>query len=130
MVKKITIYGRNINDITSFYAEVNRVFMQTENWEIGESLDAFNDLLYGGFGAISGNEPVELIWTDAAISADSLGYLTTKAYYKNKLHPGSPFNKEHFNDKLKELESGNSQTYFDILVEIISGRSNITLILC
>jgi len=130
MIKKITINGRYINDITSFYAEVNRVFMQTENWKIGESLDAFNDLLYGGFGAISGNEQVELVWTDATISRDALGYDVTKAYYISKLQPGSPFNKKHFNNKLKELELGNGQTYFDILVEIISGRSNITLILC
>jgi RNAse (barnase) inhibitor barstar len=130
MIKKITINGRNINDIASFYDEVNRVFMECENWKIGESLDAFNDLLYGGFGAITGNEQVEFIWTEATISKDALGYEATRAYYIVKLQPDSPFNKVHFIDKLNELDQGKGQTYFDILVEIIAGHSNIILNLC
>jgi len=49
---EIVINGKNITDIGSFYEEVNSLFMQGENWNIGESLDAFDDLLYGGFGIL------------------------------------------------------------------------------
>ncbi|WP_221887917.1 hypothetical protein [Chitinophaga polysaccharea] len=50
MEKQIIINGDVIIDIPSFYREINRVFMSGENWQLGNSLDAFNDLLYGGFG--------------------------------------------------------------------------------
>ena len=36
--------------------------MQNEDWDISTSLDAFNDLLYGGFGEIKGKESLLLIW--------------------------------------------------------------------
>ena len=45
-MKKIIIEGKNINNIETFYEEVNRVFMLHENWKIAQSLDAFNDMLY------------------------------------------------------------------------------------
>lgn len=56
--KKIIIEGKNINNIETFYEEVNRVFMLHENWKIAQSLDAFNDMLYGSFGEIKGKEKI------------------------------------------------------------------------
>ena len=63
-MKKIIIEGKNINNIETFYEEVNRVFMLHENWKIAQSLDAFNDMLYGSFGEIKGKEKIQLIWKD------------------------------------------------------------------
>ena len=101
--------------------------MSEENWEIGNSLDAFSDLLYGGFGAIKSNEPVDLIWLDMERSRNVLGYEATKNYYEDKLKPGSVFNKKLFQQKLNELESGTGETYFDIILSIISEHANIEL---
>jgi hypothetical protein len=56
MANEFIIKGGYITGISTFYQEINRVFMQDENWKISESLDAFNDLLYGGFGSIKGEE--------------------------------------------------------------------------
>ncbi|RYE19280.1 MAG: hypothetical protein EOP45_12880 [Sphingobacteriaceae bacterium] len=56
MQKRLVIEGDRIFDIPSFYAEINRVLMLDEDWQIGHSLDALNDLLYGGFGEIKQNE--------------------------------------------------------------------------
>jgi hypothetical protein len=128
MAQEFIIKGGNIIDIATFYQEINRVFMQDENWKIGESLDAFNDMLYGGFGAIKTNEGTTLIWKNIEISRKALGYDATREYYLNKLLPDSPFNKKHFRHKLKELESGEGQTYFDIIIEIIAEHSNIKLV--
>ncbi|MBW8683019.1 barstar family protein [Chitinophaga rhizophila] len=127
MKKQLVINGDSINDIASFYQEINRVFMERENWQIGNSLDAFNDILYGGLGAIDGNEPVELVWLNMDKSRVALGYETTKQYYQEKLAPGSPYNQSFFTRKLEELEAGGGQTYFDILLEIIGEHKNITL---
>ena len=57
-MKKIIIEGKNINNIETFYEEVNRVFMSDEHWKIAQSLDALNDMLYGSFGEIKGKEKI------------------------------------------------------------------------
>ena len=43
----LTIAGHAIRDIASFYDEINRVFMACEDWSLGPSLDALDDLFYG-----------------------------------------------------------------------------------
>ena len=121
------INGKNITGIASFYIEVNRVFMQNETWKIAQSLDAFNDLLYGGFGSIGNSNTIEIIWLDIELSRKALGYEATKQYYLAKLEPGSAFNKELFTEKLYRLEHGKGQTYFDIVLEIIAAHGNISL---
>lgn len=127
MEKQLLMDGDVINDIPSFYEEVNRVFMTGVDWQLGHSLDAFNDLLYGGFGAISDNEQVRLLWKNMEKSRQVLGYAVTKQYYETKLLPDSSFNKEYFREKLDALNKGTGQTYFEILLEIIAAHPNITL---
>jgi RNAse (barnase) inhibitor barstar len=127
MEQQLIIDGDFISDIPSFYREINRVFMAGGNWKLGDSLDAFNDLLYGGFGVIKNNEPVRLLWKNMEGSREALGYDVTKRYYEEKLLPDSPFNKEHFREKLDALNKGTGQTYFEILLEIIAAHPNISL---
>jgi len=127
MKKQLIINGDHIHDIPSFYEEINRVFMQEEDWQIGNSLDALNDLLYGGFGVIGGDHPIQLVWLNIDKSKDALGYETTRRYYLEKLKPESPFNKAYFKEQLLALEAGSGQTYFDIVLEIIREHKNIEL---
>ncbi|GAB3793809.1 hypothetical protein GCM10028819_06060 [Spirosoma humi] len=128
MVKQIQIDGSAINDIASFYEEVNRVFMAAESWQIGPSLDAFNDLLFGGYGTLQGAQSVELVWHHMDHSRQALGYETTRTYYLDKLKPGSPYNKKLFEEKLEALESGRGETYFDTVLSIIAEHPSIRLI--
>lgn len=128
MERQFVINGDQIHDIPSFYGEINRLFMADEDWQLGNSLDAFNDLLYGGFGALRGHEKIQLLWRDIDKSKKALGIETTRKYYEEKLVPESPFNKTYFKEKLAELEKGQGQTYFDLLIEIINEHSNIELI--
>ncbi|WP_343745872.1 hypothetical protein [Chitinophaga sp.] len=126
--KQFVIEGSRINDIPDFYAEINRLFMTGEDWQLGGSLDGFNDLLHGGLGALDGDGPVTLVWKDMAHSRAALGIVTTRKYYEGKLSPESPYNKTYFQEKLAELNSGRGQTYFDILMEIIADHPNITVV--
>lgn len=128
MQKTFLINGNNIHDIPSFYEEINRVFMPNEDWKLGQSLDAFNDLLYGGFGEIKGNEEICLIWKAYEKNKKDLGYEVTKAYYLNKLKSPTVFNVDFVQNKLRGLENGTGQTYFDIILEIIGEHANIHLI--
>ena len=126
-MKKILINGENIFDIETFYQEINRVFMHNETWEIGESLDAFNDLLYGGFGEIKGKESLELIWKNFEENRKSLGLEVTLNFYKAKLKSPEIFNSKFIQEKIEDLHSGNGQTYFEIILEIIAEHPNIQL---
>ncbi|MCF0048506.1 ribonuclease inhibitor [Dyadobacter sp. LJ53] len=125
---QLTIQGSSIRGISSFYDEINRVFMADEEWQIADSLDALDDLLYGGFGAARGATELEINWPDVEFSRTALGYEETKRYYLGKLKPGSPFNKAFFLEKLKALNNGNGKTYFDLVMEIFSSHANITIL--
>ncbi|MGJ1285772.1 barstar family protein [Sphingobacterium spiritivorum] len=127
MTNHVIINGNHIHDISSFYEEINRVFMAEEDWKIGCSLDAFNDLLYGGFGILNKTEQPVLIWTAIEKSKEALGYDATKAYYQQKIDAGPVFNTSFFEHKLTELMEGKGQTYFDIVIEIIAGHPEISL---
>ncbi len=122
------IEGNNIVDIPSFYREINRVFMHGENWEIGQSLDAFNDMLYGGFGIIQGSDTIRFIWKNFKKNKMDLGFETTKAFYIEKLQTPSRFNTDLIRKWLDALEKGMGKTFFEIVIDIIESHGNIELI--
>lgn len=128
MPKTVTIDGRAIIDIPTFYAEVNRVFMADEDWALGESLDALNDLLYGGYGVIDGREPVDLVWQDMEASKAALGIETTRARLLEKLQRPDLFAVDVLRDQLESLDRGDGKTYFEIVREIIDDHHNIVLV--
>ena len=128
LMKKIIIEGKNINNIETFYEEVNRVFMSQENWKIAQSLDAFSDMLYGSFGEIKGKEKIQLIWKDIEQNQKSLGFQTTLEFYQNKLKSPEIFNQKLVLSKIDELHNGVGLTFFEIILEIITDHENIILI--
>lgn len=70
--KKIVIDGGAFDDMRGFYDHV--IPMLTDgNFEAGRNLDAFNDLLRGGFGAHGYGQPVEIVWKEFARSRELLG---------------------------------------------------------
>lgn len=128
MAKTITIDGSKIYDISSFYEEINRVFMADEDWKIGRSLDALNDLFYGGFGRIEGGEDICLVWKCFEKNRKDLGVELTRTYYQDKLKKPTVFDVNFVKGKLAELENDTGKTYFDIILEIIRDHPNIRLI--
>jgi RNAse (barnase) inhibitor barstar len=128
VTKMFSIIGQYISDITTFYAEINRVFMAEEDWQLVPSLDALNDLFYGGYGAIKGQEPVRIVWYDIAASRSALGVETTRAFLTKKLQRPGRFNVDVISQQLNALQCGTGQTYFDIVLEIIGNHQNIELV--
>ena len=128
VMKKIIIEGKNINNIETFYEEVNRVFMRNEDWKIAQSLDAFNDMLYGSFGDIKGKEKIQMIWKDMEQNQKSLGFQTTLEFYQNKLKSPEIFNHKFVLSKINELHNDVGFTFFEIVLEIIANHDNIMLI--
>lgn len=128
MAKTLTIDGGRIADLPSFYAEINRVFMADEDWALGESLDALDDVLYGGYGVIAGREPITLIWRDMDASRTALGLETTRAYLRAKLERPDVYNAELIGRQLDALERGIGRTYFETVLDIIADHPAITLV--
>lgn len=128
MTQALTLDGTRIHDIPSFYDEINRIFMVGVGWTLGPSLDALDDMLYGGYGALDGDAPATLVWTDFEANREALGVETTRQYLLGKLAQPERFNSAHFQRALDDLEAGTGQTYFDIVLEIIGAHPNITLL--
>src|SRR5690606_21255262 len=127
-VPSFTINGDLINGIGDFYDQINLLFMQGEDWKIGQSLDALNDLFHGGFGAHRSMDKFDLIWTNVAKSKNVLGLETTIEFYQDKLSKPELFNSEFAKSKLLALEQGMGQTYFEIVIEIIESHPSINFI--
>jgi RNAse (barnase) inhibitor barstar len=79
MSKTIIINGSAISSEETFYQEIDRVLTKNLTWETGHNLNAFNDLLRGGFGVHELNEPITLIWKDFEASKLKLGRKFTDA---------------------------------------------------
>src|SRR5690606_6165861 len=85
MPRQLVIDGNRIHDIASFYDEINRVFMVDVDWPLAHSLDALDDMLYGGYGALDGNAPATLVWTNYENNRRDLGPDATRAFLLAKL---------------------------------------------
>lgn len=64
MKKEIIINSSNFSNLDGFYNEIDNKFTKDLNWKTGHNLDAFNDILRGGFGIHEYDEPIKLIWTN------------------------------------------------------------------
>ena len=68
-----TIDGRKFSNIKGFYQEVEAVFTDGLGWHIGDNLDAFNDVLRGGFGRHEYGGPIHIRWISYDKSIRNLG---------------------------------------------------------
>lgn len=148
---EVELRGAAITDIASLYDELNRVFMADEDWQLGPSLDALDDLLYGGYGAAFGSTTghsagpskgagtgtgtgtvtgrLRVIWRDHARSRDALGVATTASWYEAKLAQPGRFNTEKVTRDLAGLRASGGPTYFDLLLEVFASHPNVELVL-
>ena len=85
--------------------------------EYGRNLDAFNDVLRGGFGSPDGG--FILRWTNAEISRERLGYDETVRFIERKLMTCHPSNVDDVRDDLIHARNGEGETLFDIICAIL-----------
>ncbi|HIE1099065.1 ribonuclease inhibitor [Stenotrophomonas maltophilia] len=124
----LQLEGSAIHGIDSFFTELNRVFMANESWQLGPSLDALDDLLYGGYGALAGHAAATVIWRDIEHSRAALGRQATARWLQAKLERPDHFNSTALTRQLAELQRGDGQTYFEIVMEIFASHRQITLV--
>lgn len=122
----LIIEGANICDISSFYMEINRVFMSGEDWQLGASLDALDDMLYGGYGILYGKMQALVIWRNMPSSRAALGIEASRAYYIEKLKHPQLYKPAPARAALERLENG-GPTYFDLVLQVFLEHPNIML---
>jgi len=72
-MKEFILDGNNFHDLEGFYAEIDKLLTKDLSWKTGHNLDAFNDLLRGGFGVHEYEEPIIIKWTNYEKSKKNLG---------------------------------------------------------
>ena len=72
-MKQIILDGNNFSNIEEFYDEIDRLLTKDLDWKTGHNLNAFNDLLRGGFGVHEYGEKLEITWINASKSRKDLG---------------------------------------------------------
>ncbi len=123
----LTIEGSRIDGIASFYTEINRVFMTGEDWQLGQSLDALNDMLYGSYGALSEQKNATVIWRDMEQNRHDLGLIATLAWLEAKLLKPDHFNTKRISEDIARLLEGRGQTFFELVLEVFADHPSITL---
>lgn len=127
--KVVTIDGNKFSSLPSFYDEIERELTRNLDWRIGRNLNAFNDVLRGGFGVYEYEEPIKLTWLNSDKSRMDFGWEETIKYLSAKLTTCHPSNVKSVAGDLELAKSRLGQTLFDILLEIIKEHDHIELML-
>jgi Barstar (barnase inhibitor) len=117
-LKVATIYeinGDRVSTLEDFFGEVSRVVIPGVSWE--HNLDAFNDILRGGFG--TPEDGFTILWKNHVSSKDRLGYAETVRQLELRLQRCHEGNRAHVKRDLDQARRGVGPTTFDWLVEII-----------
>jgi RNAse (barnase) inhibitor barstar len=115
-MKTYEIDGQDFSTLEEFYDEISRVLIPGATW--GHNLDAFNDILWGGFG--TPDQGFILRWKNHAVSRQRLGYAKTVRQLEKRLERCHPTNRESVQKELDLARAGEGPTVFDWLVEILA----------
>jgi RNAse (barnase) inhibitor barstar len=128
-IRTIVLDGREIFDLSSFYDEIESKLTRDLGWDMGRNLDAFNDVLRGGFGVYEYDEPVRLVWEYSEESRADLGWKETVEYLQFQLGNCHPDNVPLVKEDLEKADRKEGVTLFDIIVDIIREHGHVELVL-
>ncbi len=112
------IDGSKFSTLEEFFEVVSAVLIPGATW--GRNLDAFNNILRGGFGTPDGG--FILKWKNSNLSRERLGYVETVRQLERRLQRCHPSNRADVAGDLANAKNGIGSTAFEWLVEIIGVR--------
>ena len=71
-MKEFTVNGNKFRTQKSFHKYAEEIFTYGLSWETGRNLDAFADILSGGFGQHDYGEKIKVIWINIKKSEERL----------------------------------------------------------
>ena len=111
----LEINGADFDSLEEFWDEVSRQLIPGADW--GRNLNAFNDILRGGFGTPEGG--FTLRWLDSECSRETLGYPETIRRLEHVIGRCHPDNVESVSKRIQAAKRGEGPTLYDELIEII-----------
>ncbi|MDQ0193257.1 barstar family protein [Paenibacillus wynnii] len=122
MKKTFTINGDNFSDFQGFTKEFSSIVLSNKHIWNG-NLDAFNDILRGGFG-FEDDDDIEIVWKNSINSIKDLGYIETIKKLNEKYEHCHPTNKVSVLQELHKARNNQGPTVFDRIIEIINEHEN------
>lgn len=110
-----SIDGSRFSTLEEFAEHFSEQVLRDHRWR--GNLDAFNDILRGGFG--TPEEGFTLVWHNSLLSRERLGYKETVRQLEARLATCHPSSREAVSARLEQARQGKGPTVFDWLVEII-----------
>ena len=116
--REIVLDGEDFSDLQGFYKEVSRLLGAPDEEPV-RGMDAFNDLLRGGFGDVKAGESLRIVWKNADKSRADLGYEAAAEYYRRMLERCHPDNRPRVQKRLDRALAKEGPTLFDTLCGLI-----------
>jgi hypothetical protein len=110
----LVIDGANFSDLRGFAREFSRLLC---NYTWRGNLDAFNDLLRGGFGTPENGWVLR--WLNSESSRAALGYEETTRRLERLFLTCHPSNRSNIEARISSARRSEGPTLFDEIVEII-----------
>ncbi|AJC80176.1 barnase inhibitor-like domain-containing protein [Rhizobium etli bv. phaseoli str. IE4803] len=111
LTKEYILDGSKITSLEAFYDQVSERLIPSAYW--GRNLDAFNDILRGGFGTPEGG--FVLRWTHSEVSRRNLGHSETVRQLEKRLERCHPSNRKFVRAHLIRAQKRQGTTVFDCL---------------
>ncbi len=108
----IEIDANNFNTLDDFYKEVSEKLI-TDSEMYGNNLNAFNDILRGGFGKYEYGENITLIWRNHKKSIEDFGYKETGRVLQKQLKVCHSSNLASVQKDLLNAQNECGDTLFD-----------------
>jgi RNAse (barnase) inhibitor barstar len=121
--------GKSINNLADFYSEVERKLTKNLEWSIGRNLNAFTDVLRGGFGLHGYGEPLHIKWINYRHAEQALGWDETIKCLTASLKTCHPSNLDSAQKNLDKAKKHIGETLFETVKTIIVESKNVELIL-
>ncbi|MBG0567328.1 barstar family protein [Actinoplanes aureus] len=110
----LVVDGACFADLDGFAREFSKL-LRHHTWN--GNLDAFNDILHGGFGTPETRWVFR--WAHSELSRTALGHDATVRWLEQILRTCHPSNRASVEARISEARRGEGQTLFDMIVEII-----------
>ena len=117
--------GNNFSTLEEFWEEIGYLLMAVRNAHWGRNLDAFHDILCGGWG--TPDEGFILAWKNSALSRERLGYAETIRQLEKRLQVCHPTARDITKSQIELAKRNKDATVFDWLVEIILEEESVEL---
>ena len=114
-VQRFVIDGAAFSSLEGFAEHFSERVLGGYTWR--GNLDAFNDILRGGFG--TPEEGFQLIWANSDLSRQKLGYTETVRQLQLRLESCHSSHRRRIEEELEAANRCEGTTVFDWLVEII-----------